>query len=123
MLATNPHRRTLPDWLAAVVPVALHRLRHADDIDPHRRRRRPRGRARRHHRRRPTAAHLACGVAGHGGTATIIARRALTERNFDVEPGWLGPRRLDALHAEPDPGRRLQQARSARVAAAYRRAC
>lgn len=114
VLATNPHRRTLPDWLAAVVPVALHRLRHADDIDLTA----GDGDLSGEHVAiiggGLTAAHLACGVAGHGGTATIIARRALTERNFDVEPGWLGPRRLDAFHAEPDPDRRLQQARSAR---------
>lgn len=42
-----------------------------------------------------TAVQLAIGAAEQGADATLWSRRPLVARQFDVEPGWLGPRELD----------------------------
>jgi cation diffusion facilitator CzcD-associated flavoprotein CzcO len=53
-----------------------------------------------------TAAHLALGAARRGATVTMLARRRLTVRRYDVHPTWLGPKKLRPFAAEPDPQRR-----------------
>lgn len=50
-----------------------------------------------------SAAHLALGAVARGAQVTLLARRRLTVRRFDVHPGWLGPRKLRGFTAEPDP--------------------
>ncbi len=50
-----------------------------------------------------SAAHLAIGAAKRGATVTMLARRRLTVRRFDVHPSWLGPRKLRPFAAEADP--------------------
>jgi cation diffusion facilitator CzcD-associated flavoprotein CzcO len=112
VVAADPHRRVLPDWLPRVLPLPPDRLAHAADVDL---------------RDRSfagetvvvvggglTAAHLAVGAAARGARVELLARSLLRERTFDVDPGWLGPRELDAYHREPDPARRLALARRAR---------
>jgi cation diffusion facilitator CzcD-associated flavoprotein CzcO len=53
-----------------------------------------------------SAAHLALGAARRGATVTMLTRRRLTVRRFDVHPTWLGPKKLRPFAAEPDPERR-----------------
>ncbi len=113
VVASNPHRRQIPDW---VWPLLGHRselFAHASDLDL---------------RLTPdlrdnrvvviggglSAAHLACGAARRGGVVHLVARRPLETRSFDTDPGWLGPKYLRAFTAEPDPARRLGMARAAR---------
>lgn len=112
VVAADPHRRALPDWLPRVLPLPPDRLAHSADVDL---------------RDRSfagetvvvvggglTAAHLAVGAAARGARVELLARSPLRERSFDVDPGWLGPKELDAFHREPDPARRLALARHAR---------
>ena len=37
----------------------------------------------------------------------MILRRPLQIRNFDTDPGWLGPKYLNDYYAEPDAHRRI----------------
>lgn len=41
-----------------------------------------------------TAGHLACGAAERGATVTLVTRRGIEQREFDTDPGWLGPREM-----------------------------
>lgn len=114
VVAANPHRRVLPDWLADVLPLVPSRLQHADDVDL-----RHTGETLRGQRVAViggglTAAHLAVGAVARGATVHLLARRALAVRMFDVEPAWLGPRCLSPYLAEPDPHVRLRLAQEAR---------
>lgn len=114
VVTSNPHRRLLPGWLANIVPLEMRRLKHADDIDLH-------GEDGEVQDQRIaviggglTAAHLAVGAAERGARVHLLARRALSVRMFDVEPGWLGPLQLDPFLAEPSPKRRMEMAAKAR---------
>jgi glycine/D-amino acid oxidase-like deaminating enzyme len=53
-----------------------------------------------------SAAHLAIGAARRGADVTLLARRRLSVRRFDVHPSWLGPKKRRPFEAEPDPERR-----------------
>lgn len=53
-----------------------------------------------------SAAHLAVGAARRGATVTMVTRRRLMVRRFDVHPTWLGPKKLHPFAAEPDAQRR-----------------
>jgi glycine/D-amino acid oxidase-like deaminating enzyme len=53
-----------------------------------------------------SAAHLAIGAARRGAHVTLLARRRLAVRRFDVHPTWLGPKKRRPFEAEPDPQRR-----------------
>ncbi|MEO1056969.1 MAG: NAD(P)-binding domain-containing protein [Actinomycetota bacterium] len=61
-----------------------------------------------------TAGHLVMGALARGADVTLVTRRPIVERDFDVEPGWLGPRYLDAFERLPTPAQRLQSARAGR---------
>ena len=70
-----------------------------------------------------TAAHLVCGAAQRGAHVTLVVRRQLTERSFDTDPGWLGPKELDRYDTIEDPGERLAVARAAGAAGPSRHGC
>lgn len=53
-----------------------------------------------------SAAHLAVGAARRGARVTLVTRRRLMVRRYDVHPTWLGPKKLRPFTAEPDPERR-----------------
>jgi len=53
-----------------------------------------------------SAAHLALGAVERGARVTMLTRRRLMVRKFDVHPTWLGPRKRRPFEAEPDPHRR-----------------
>lgn len=53
-----------------------------------------------------SAGHLAIGAARRGAVVTMLTRRRLTVRRFDVHPTWLGPKKLRPFSTEPDPTRR-----------------
>ena len=61
-----------------------------------------------------TAGHLVLGALKRSARVTLVTRRPIVERNFDVEPGWLGPRFLDGFDRQRNPERRLQMVLSAR---------
>ena len=61
-----------------------------------------------------TAAHLSRSAAMKGAIVQLIARRPLQIRNFDTDPGWLGPKYLDGYLAESDTLKRIRIARKAR---------
>jgi hypothetical protein len=41
-----------------------------------------------------TAGHLVCAAARRGALVTLVSRRPLVEREFDTDPGWLGPKEM-----------------------------
>ncbi|MGF1602936.1 MAG: FAD/NAD(P)-binding protein [Thermosynechococcaceae cyanobacterium] len=61
-----------------------------------------------------SSAHLAVGAVGRGARVLFMARRTLTEKLFDTEPGWLGPKYLKGFQAEPDWQVRWQMIQEAR---------
>lgn len=113
ILATNPHRREIPNWVGRLLGRLPGVIDHAADIDL-----------------RTvnslagatvvivgaglTAAHLAVGAAKRGACVELVSRRPVEARSFDTEPGWLGPRYLDDYRAEPDPEERHRQTLAAR---------
>lgn len=113
VVAANPHRRQIPDWVWPLLGQRPGVIAHGLDIDL------------------PaidtlvgervavigggmTAAHLAIGAASRGAAVTLMTRRALNLRSFDTDPGWLGPKYLADFNDEPDPHRRIDMAREAR---------
>ncbi|MEM9466244.1 MAG: FAD-dependent oxidoreductase [Actinomycetota bacterium] len=113
VIAANPHRRQIPDWVWPLCGQSSAQLAHASDIDL---------------RALPdltgeritivggglTAAHLAIGATHRGAQVDIAARRPIVTRSFDTEPGWLGPKNLRGYERCEDPAERLAMARSAR---------
>lgn len=61
-----------------------------------------------------TAGHLACSAAARGAQVTLLPRRAIVEREFDTDPGWLGPRHLQRYLATPCLESRARLAAEAR---------
>ena len=61
-----------------------------------------------------TAAHLTRSALDKGALVDMILRRPLQIRNFDTDPGWLGPKYLNDYYAESDAHRRIKLARVAR---------
>lgn len=112
VLATNPHRRVIPSWVWDLLGKVPHLVSHSDDIDL--REPEPPGTSIAIVGGGLTAAHLACGAAEHGHQVTLVSRRPLELRNFDTDPGWLGPKHLRDFESEPDPAVRLGMARAAR---------
>lgn len=112
VVATDPAHRRLPHWVTDALPGPPDRLAHGDDVD-----------LRGLHLAGEhvavvggglSAGHLAVGAVARGATVTLICRRALRERMFDTDPGWLGPKHLDRFHRLADPARRLRMALDAR---------
>ena len=113
IIATNPHQRVIPQWTWNLIGHQAGLLEHALDVNLP-------GMPELSGQRIAiiggglTAAHLARNAALKGATATIIARRPLQIRDFDTEPGWLGPKYLNNYQAESDAGQRIQTAKAAR---------
>ncbi len=113
VVATNPHRRSIPDWVWPLLGSRPGLIAYGSDVDL---------------RATPdlggrrvvvvggglTAAHLACGAASRGADVQLVTRRALETRDFDTDPGWLGPRFLHAFDNDDDPANRLRTALDAR---------
>ncbi|MGG6266555.1 FAD/NAD(P)-binding protein [Leptolyngbya sp. AN03gr2] len=62
-----------------------------------------------------TSGHLAIGAINRGAHVSLMSRRSLSEKLFDADPGWLGPKYLKGFYAEPDwfaRSRMIQQARN-----------
>ena len=113
VVASNPHRRVIPEWTFPLLGRRAGLVTYGLDVDL----------------RRIgslqgqrvvvvggglTAAHLACGAAVRGADVELIARRRLRVKNFDTDPGWLGPKFLDGFNAVADAAERLAIARAAR---------
>jgi cation diffusion facilitator CzcD-associated flavoprotein CzcO len=61
-----------------------------------------------------TSGHLAIGAIDRGAKVGLMSRRSLTEKLFDADLGWLGPKYLKGFHAEPDWFKRWQMIQQAR---------
>lgn len=61
-----------------------------------------------------TAAHLVDRALDAGAHVEWLTRRPVTERDFDTDPGWLGPKHMAAFEAEPDMTARLATVLAAR---------
>ncbi len=61
-----------------------------------------------------TSGHLAIGAAQRGATVMMMARRTYYEKQFDAEPGWLGPKYLKDFWAETSWEVRAKQVKEAR---------
>ncbi|MEE8603018.1 FAD-dependent oxidoreductase [Euzebya tangerina] len=91
VVATNPRRQVLPQWLEQVPPEHVH----------------PNGRLGENLSGRRilivggglSAAHLTFGAAAGGADVALLARRPFVERRMDVHPTWLGPIRMGAFDA------------------------
>jgi len=61
-----------------------------------------------------SAAHLVERALAAGAHVEWLTRRAVVVREFDTDPGWLGPKEMQAFEAVTDPGERLRQVIEAR---------
>lgn len=61
-----------------------------------------------------TAAHLVERALDAGSNVTWVTRRDVVERDFDTDPGWLGPREMLAFTGIRDARQRLQRVLDAR---------
>jgi cation diffusion facilitator CzcD-associated flavoprotein CzcO len=109
VLATNTRHRVTPRALTSLVDDP--RVRHADDVHV--------GEAAAGDHVLVvggglSAAHLAVGAARRGAEVTMVTRRRLAVRRFDVHPGWLGPRRRRPFEREADPAVRRHEIDRAR---------
>ncbi len=113
VVAANPHRQQVPSWAQDLPNDPTGPITYASDVDL-RQISSLKGQEVVVVGGGLSAAHLACGAAKRGASVRLVARRPLTTRDFDTDPGWLGPRNLRAFAAEPDPAKRLDAARTAR---------
>lgn len=113
VIASNPHRRTIPSWVWPLCGRTSMKIDHAADVDL----RLLDGLSGEHVLvigGGLTAAHLAVGAAKRGARVDMVTRRPLRTLPFDTEPGWLGPKCLDDYNATRDPRVRIALARQAR---------
>ena len=61
-----------------------------------------------------TSGHLALGAIARGAQVILMSRRCLYEKQFDAEPGWLGPKYLKGFWANPSWEARAQIVQQAR---------
>ncbi|MBM3692973.1 MAG: lysine N(6)-hydroxylase/L-ornithine N(5)-oxygenase family protein [Actinobacteria bacterium] len=61
-----------------------------------------------------TAYNLAAGAVARGARVVLISRRELRARQFDADPGWLGPKCLAAFAEIEDPRERRATVLAAR---------
>jgi len=113
VVASNPHKRVIPDWVWGVLGQGCTGIAHADDVDL-RQLSDLRGESITVVGGGLSAGHLACGAAQRGAHVRLVSRRPLQVRPFDTDPGWLGPKNLADYSATDDPLLRLRQARAAR---------
>lgn len=61
-----------------------------------------------------TAAQLVDQAVARGAAVTMVTRRPLVARSYDVEPGWMGPKCLRGFATIDDPAERIRAAARAR---------
>ncbi len=61
-----------------------------------------------------TAVQLVDQAVARGASVTLVTRRPLVARSYDVDPGWMGPKRLAAFERSNDPADRIRAAARAR---------
>lgn len=61
-----------------------------------------------------SAAQLVDQALSRDAAVTLVTRRRLVAREFDVDPGWMGPKYLDGFEQVPDPADRVRRALAAR---------
>ena len=95
VLAHNPSWARVPEWAEPWLSSGL--ARHAESVDL--RTEQLDGRHIAIVGGGLTAGTLACEAIHRGAHVTLLSRRQLRERPYDVDAAWLGPRRLMAFHA------------------------
>jgi FAD-NAD(P)-binding len=113
VLATNSSVRQVPDWVSQISgDYPQDRLVHSEQIDL---------RSLKLAGERIlivggglTSGHLAVGAIARGAKVALMSRRALKEKIFDAEPGWLGPKYLKGFEVETDWEKRRQMVLAAR---------
>lgn len=112
IIATNPHYKVIPQWAQHLFQKP-DLVRHASDVNlldmPD-----LDGQSITVIGGGMTAAHLSRGAVLKGASVKMISRRPLQIRDFDTDPGWLGPKYLDDYYEETDPDKRIEIAREAR---------
>ena len=112
IIATNPHTKVIPHW-AQGISLNSSLVKHASDVNLA-------GISKLEGQSITvigggmTAAHLARGAVFKGASVKMISRRQLQVRNFDTDPGWLGPKYLSDYYSEKDAHKRIQKALEAR---------
>jgi hypothetical protein len=61
-----------------------------------------------------TAAHLAIAAYARGASVHLVCRRPIVEREFDSDPGWLGPKYMRGFRSMTDATKRAEAVRHAR---------
>lgn len=61
-----------------------------------------------------TAAHLAIAAHARGASVRLVCRRKVVEREFDSDPGWLGPKSMQGFLAVDDLDQRASMVHEAR---------
>lgn len=93
VLATGSGKIHIPDWVNQIPsPYPEHKLCHSQTVDLRKLQLKSQrvlivgGGL--------TSGHLALGAIAHGAKVNLMIRRQLSEKLFDAEPGWLGPKYL-----------------------------
>ncbi len=112
IIATNPHHKIIPQWAQDLFQEP-NLVKHASDVNlldiPN-----LDGQSITVIGGGMTAAHLARGAVLKGASVKMLSRRPLQIRDFDTDPGWLGPKYLNDYHSEKDAHKRIQIAQEAR---------
>ncbi len=112
IIATNPHHKIIPKWAKDLSQKST-LVKHASDVDLCDTANLD-GQSITVIGGGLTAAHLSRGAALKGASVKMVARRPLQIRNFDTDPGWLGPKYLNGYYLQQDTQKRIQIAREAR---------
>jgi FAD-NAD(P)-binding len=113
VLATGNAQPQIPDWVNEIQTYPPDRLCHSQTIDL--RKLQLAGKRVLIVGGGLTSGHLAVGGISRGAKVHLLIRRQLTEKLFDAEPGWLGPKYLKDFFAQSDWQQRwtmIQQARN-----------
>ena len=112
IIATNPHQKIIPKWTLDLFQEP-NLVKHALDVNlldlPN-----LGGQSITVIGGGMTAAHLSRGALLKGASVKMISRRPLQIRDFDTDPGWLGPKYLSGYYSETDAQERILMAREAR---------
>ena len=112
IIATNPNHKIIPQWTKDLSQRPT-LVKHASDVDLYDTSNLE-GQSITVIGGGLTAAHLSRGAALKGASVKMVARRPLQIRNFDTDPGWLGPKYLNSYYLQTDSQKRIQIAREAR---------
>ncbi|MBD2090187.1 SidA/IucD/PvdA family monooxygenase [Microcoleus sp. FACHB-1515] len=98
VFANGGSKPQLPNWVSQISNHPINRLVHSGQIDL--RSLRLAGKQVLIVGGGLTSGHLAVGAIDRGARVILMSRRCLYEKQFDADPGWLGPKYLKGFQAE-----------------------